>query len=219
MENQIKKRIETFFIQFPEHQFAKGNIILHPEQHVTGASYLKSGYVRSYGISPQGIEITIHIFSPGAYFPMINILNDLPNRYYYEAMTDVTIQTAPKEQMRTFLKEEPEVLFELTSRILAGLDKMTLRIEHLAFAKAYNRLVSVLLYLVRHFGEEKDGKVELKEKFTHRDIASLAGMTRETASREWEKLQKKGLISHENQVIVVNDLQRLRDEMKDSNDN
>ena len=210
MSNSIQNKIKNFFTKFPLQRYSKGEIVLHPEDNPSGAYYLASGHVREYAISPQGIEVTIHIFNPHSFFPMTWILSDIPNRYYYEAFTDVELYSAPKDKIMSFLKQEPDVVFDLTQRIFSGVDKLTARIEHLAFGKAYTRVVSVLIYLARHFGEKKDdNSVVFKYKLTHREIASLAGISRETASREWEKLQEQSLISYVDQMISIKDLKKL----------
>lgn len=212
-EMNLDKKIETFFSQFSHHTYQKGELILQPDHNPLGAYYLQSGFVREYGISPQGLEISLHIFSPRSYFPMMWVISDIANRYYYEALSDVQVYSAPKEKLLIFLKENPEVLWELSRRIFAGLDKLVSRIEYLSYGKAGEKVISILLYLARHFGKEKNNKVRITQKFTHRDIGSLAALSRETVSREWEVLEKKGLITSENQHIVIQDVTKLKNEL------
>lgn len=212
VETDIKAKIEKFFTQFQLRIYKKGEIILQPEDK-HGGFFLKEGYVREYGISSQGVEVGLHIFMPHSYFPMVLIIADIPNRYYYEALTDVQMYNAPKDKIMRFLGKNPEVLLDLTKRVLIGLDKLTSRVEYLSYAKAYQRVVSILLYLARHFGEENNKKVNIKIKFSHEIIASLAGVTRETASREWEKLERNKLIAYKNQYIVINNIEKLKKEL------
>lgn len=212
VQEEIKAKVTTFFLQFPKKTYKKGEMILRPEED-KGALFLKQGFVREYGISQEGIEVSIHIFVPNAYFPMSLVLSKIPNRYYYEALTDCEIYHAPKEAIIKFLKEHHEVLLDLTKRVLGGLDKLSARIEYLSYGTAYEKVVSTLLYLSSHFGEKKGNIVHIKETFTHRDIGSLAGITRETTSREWEKLERKGVLSFKNHHIVINNLQKLKEEL------
>lgn len=209
MKTDVQKKVEQFFRQFPLQNVSKGEIMLHPEDNPSVAYYLQSGHIREYGVSTQGVEVTIHIYNPYSFFPMTWILSDIPNRYYFEALTDVQVHTAPKDKVIAFLKKNPDVLLDLSQRIFKAVDKLTSRIENLAFGKAYTRVISTLIYLARHFGDSSDNTVTLNQKFTHREIASLAGISRETASREWEKLQKQELITYNDQFIVINNLQDL----------
>jgi CRP/FNR family transcriptional regulator len=212
IQTDVEVRVDQFFSQFHLHIYKKGELILQPDQ-TNGVFFLKNGNVRVYGISPQGIEVGIHIFVPNTYFPMTWVISDIPNRYYYEALTDVQIYQAPKEAVLSFLKKNVDVFFDLTKRIISGLDRLVARVEYLSYGKAHEKVVSVILYLARHFGVEKNNTVTIKHIFTHRDIGSLAGITRETTSREWEKLEEKGIISYRNQSIRIHDLLKLKKEL------
>lgn len=212
MEEKIQIKIDNFFSQFQPRRYPKNEIIIYPEDQPPGAIYIKSGYVREYNISMEGVEITIHLFAPLSFFPMTWVVADIKNRYYYEALTDVEVYNIPKEAVNTFLKDNHDVLYSLTRRLLHGLDKLTLRIEQLTYGKANYRMISTLFYLARHFGKTHNNSVTISEKFTHREIAAFAGMTRETASREWEKLNQRGIIQYENQHIVITDLEKLKKE-------
>ena len=208
----LQVKVAQFFSQFGQREYKKGEFILQPDE-AHGVFFLETGHVREYGISSQGIEVGLHIFVPNTYFPMMWVIANIPNRYYYEALDDVRVYNAPKEAVLLFLKENPDVLFDLTKRAFMGLDKLTSRIEHLSYGKAYEKVVSIILYLARHFGEEKDMKVYIDHKFTHRDIAALAGITRETTSREWEKLEKKELINYKEHLIIIENLEKLKQEL------
>jgi CRP/FNR family transcriptional regulator len=213
LQSNLTTKIESFFSQFAQHIYKKGEILIQPDKNPVGAYYIKDGYVREYGISPSGIEISLHIFVPHTYFPMMWVISDIQNRYYYEALSDVECYSAPKDEILKFLKKNPEILMNLTQRVFLGLDKLTSRLESLSFGKAYEKVISMILYLSGHFGEEKNNKIIITTKFTHRDIASLAGISRETTSREWEKLEKKGLIQYDNQFIVIEDINKLKNEL------
>jgi len=209
----LEDRIYTFFSQFTRQIHPAGTTLLHPQDTPPGIIYLKKGFVREFGISPAGVEVPIHILAPGSFFPMTWGLNDTPNRYYFETISEVEVHTAPRGKTVELMKSEPEILLSFTKRILSGLDKLTGRIELMAFGRARARVISILLYLARHFGEKDGQKVVIKQKFTHRDIASFAAMTRETTSREWEKLQREGHISHTNGDIVLSHLEILAQEL------
>ena len=213
MEKKIKNKVHAFFSNFELHKHKKGQAIIHPNQNPQGAYYIKNGYVKTYAISPQGVETTIHLFANNSYFPMMWIISDIPNRFHYEALTPIELYVAPKEKILNFLQKNPDVLFDLTHRLLNGLDKLTLRIEQLTTSKASARLASILIFLTKHFGEKKENKIIIQEMFTHKDIASLAGLSRETTSREWKKLVNKKLVSSKNRTIIINDIEKLKNEL------
>lgn len=212
MNQKLKQKTESFFLRFPKKILKKGEVIVEAEETPEEAFYLKKGYVRAYTMSPQGIELTLHIFTPGSYFPMMFILNDLENRYYFEALTQSEIFVIPKGKIISFLRKNPAVLEDLTSRLLRGLDKMMLRIEYLVYSSAKVRVSSALMFLTHHFGKKAGTIIKISLPFTHREIAAFAGISRETVSRELKKLQKDKIIGYKKQFITIKYLDRLRDE-------
>jgi len=48
-----------------------------------------------------------------------------------------------------------------------------------------------LLYISKHFGEKSDNGIIIHHRFTQQDIATLVGVTRETASNEMVKTGEK----------------------------
>ncbi len=203
MAVDVENAIKLFAQTFSPHTYKKNEILFHPGQPINTAFYLKHGYVKMYGVSTDGVETTIHIFIPGSYFPMISIIGQGENKYYFEALSPVQGYIIPKDQLIAFLKKHPEVLFDLTSRIVTGLEKLVFRMEQLTHEKAEKKVASSLLYLAKHFGEDTGGEITIQEVFTHKDIASLAGMTRETASRAWKKLEKNGIVRYHKRNIIV----------------
>ena len=210
MPSNLTQKIEKFFSRFTKKVLKKGSILIDAEETPEEAFYLKKGYVREYALSPQGVELTLHIFAPGSYFPMLAIISKTKNRYFYETITPAELYIIPKEELVNFLKKEPDVVLDLSRRLLLGLDKLILRIENLTNGNAKLKIISALLFLSRHFGEKKGNVAKLNEAFTHRDIASLAEISRETASRELEKLQKEKAISYLRHKITINNIKAFQ---------
>jgi CRP/FNR family transcriptional regulator len=206
--------LDDFFSQYEHTVFPKGTVIINAEDNPRGVYFIKSGHVREYGMSTQGTEVTIHVFNTNSFFPLIWALNATPNRYYFETVTETEVYIAPAAALIKFLEEHPDILMTLTKRLLSGLDKMSSRLEFLTTDKAYNRLISILLYLGRHFGKkEEDGSITIGSMTTHQDIASIAGLSRETVSREWEKLKARNLVISAKKSIVIPDMTALEEEL------
>ncbi|MBI2022869.1 Crp/Fnr family transcriptional regulator [Candidatus Daviesbacteria bacterium] len=211
---KLDKNIGEFFSKFPSKKYPKGAVLLNPEELPPGVIYLKDGYVRQFTISDEGVELTLHIYSPNAHFPMFWALNGSENKHYFQAVTAIEIAISPKEKFIQFLKLHPDSLFSFTRRVISGLEGLSRRIEITSFGSAYQRVVSMLLFLARHFGEKSQEKITLTSKFTHHEIAGLAGLSRERTSIEMEKLIKKGLIKYNNHKIIIADLKKLSSEVK-----
>jgi CRP/FNR family transcriptional regulator, cyclic AMP receptor protein len=212
MENQIIDKLNQFFSQYQKTSFSKGETIVDSDDEFEAVYFLLSGNIRMYSITESGSDLTLNIFKPGSYISMMWAIADLPNTYYFEAMTEVEAWKAPKKEFLEFAKKNPEVLFELTKRILVGMNGLLVRMEYLLAGKAYPKVASVILLSARRFGEKREnGEILINLTMTHELIASLAGLTRETTSIEMKNLEKNNLVRYEDHLIVVMDIEKLKE--------
>lgn len=208
------KAFETFYKQFSIREYKKGEMLIRADDDPQGIFCLTKGYVRQYTISKTGYELTLHILKPISYFPMVWAVNGTPNVYFFEALTPVEVGRAPREQVVEFIKDKPDIIFALMSELLEDYAEALTRVEHLVFSDAYRRVISVLIYIAKHFGEEdSSGTVTIDHRFTQQDIATLVGVARETASNELVKLEKRGLIKHQGHSTLIQNIKKLELEL------
>lgn len=199
------KTLATFFSRHVRISYKRGEIILRSEDNPSGVMYLVQGFVRQYSIAPCGETFVAHIFKPGSFFPMTWLLNNTPNTYTFEAITEVDLWRAPGDATHEFLHQHPEIMFDFASRMLIGVSGLLERAQHLAMDNAHTKLVFLLLYYGKHFGIQTREGVVLQVPLTHKDISAWIATTRETASVHIERLKKKGIIRyHGRQLIILN---------------
>lgn len=213
MEKVIHDKLEEFFFQGKKVNYKKGEIILRAGEPVFGIFYLKTGFVRQYLISEDGDEVTIHLYQPEAFFPVMLVMTQTPNRYYFEASTDVETYRQIPEKVLAYIKENPDVLLDLTNRFAYAVLGLSKRIETLVIGSAYAKVISLLSYLGSKFGEDRGQEIVIKLGLTHQDIAAWTGAKRETVSRQMEKLTTDGIIGLEKHLIVIKDKDKLKEEL------
>jgi len=209
MATDVSDSIQDFFSRFPLRSFPKGHILLFAGQEPENLFYLESGKVRKYGTSYRGEEMIVNIFRPPAFFPMSWAINGTPNRYYYKTEEPTTARIAPADETVAFLRKNPDVLFNLLSRIYSGFEGIQGRILHLMGASAKSRILYELIIECRRFGTPRDGGcwVSLHET----DLAARAGLSRETVSREMHRFKADGLLVVSRKGILVLDLPTIED--------
>ncbi|MBI4091405.1 Crp/Fnr family transcriptional regulator [candidate division WWE3 bacterium] len=211
MKDKIKTALEAFFSKYEKISLRKGEVVIRSDEQPSRIHYLKEGFVRQYVISTRGIELTLHVYNPGSFFPMIWALGELPNKYNFEALSDTILYKAKKEEVDKFIKNNPEILYDLLKRLSAGISGLLYRIESGVFDRSSVKIASTLLYLGRHFSEENSDNLKIKLKFTHSDISKIAGLTRETTSIEIKRLVRSGLISYTKRFMTINNPQKLEE--------
>jgi CRP-like cAMP-binding protein len=187
MDNSIRDKITTFFDKNMSHTVPKGTLITLAGEDPKEITYLVDGVVEQYHITPQGNKVVVNVFKPPAFFPMSWAINGTPNIYFYETITQATIKYSEPTKTVEFLKNNPDVSFDLLSRVYRGTDALLRRIVIAASGVAINRLVFELLIEAYRFGKERDNNQ--REIFIKQSIlASHSGLARETVSRELRKL-------------------------------
>lgn len=186
--------LSSFFEKYDKLRIPKGEIFLYSQNKPKGVYYLKKGSVRYYIISPDGKELTIHIYNPGSFFPLFWAINNQIPDYNLQALTNCVIYAAPKKEFLEWIAKEPEILLDLNKRLLHGLSGLSKRIEIISLENAQSRVRSILLYLSEHF-ENKH--------FTHEEIAALTGLTRERVSIEMKNLKEAGFINYSRKNLTI----------------
>jgi CRP/FNR family transcriptional regulator len=213
MDMTVQKQVEAFFTHYPKKRFQIGDLLIEPEETNEAVFFLFKGVVRMYSISKDGVEHTLNTFRSGTFFPLGPALNNTPNKYYFAAITDAAVRLAPKAEFLIFFKKEPTVMFDLLSRIYKGLDGYFLRMESLLSGDAYFKTIVQLILSTRRFGKQIDDSGNYLVRQTHKQIAEAAGLTRETVTREFKKMQNKKLVSYNGKQLIIHDLSRLEVEL------
>lgn len=210
MDIGLTDKLINFFSSYKKISFPQNELIVHGSDEPTGVYFVVKGYVKMSSILEDGTEIAINIFKPGTLLPMIWAIGNIENTYYFRSLTEVVTYKAPKEKFLEFLKENPDVLFDLTSRILVGLDGVLFNSRHMLHANSLKKTAIMILTLAKRFGTVKtSGEVEIGIQMTHQDLAHFAGTSRETVSLAIEKLKAKGLIYQKDRKFVVKDVKAL----------
>ncbi len=213
MEPSVKKKLELFFSQYEYHTCKKGEILIHANSLPSGIFYLAKGTVKQYSISSDGVEQILTIYKPMSFFPMMWAINNTKISNYFEALNEVEVWKAPKDAVVTFIKKEPEILYNLLGRLYSGMSGLLSRIEYFMNGSAYHKVIFTILNTAYRFGEKNGKSNGVILHTTHKEIAAFSGLTKETISRESMKLQKRGLIENKNHLIVIKNIQNLEEEL------
>ena len=211
MDQHIYDTVNDFFKDFPLVRLQKGQAVLIDGIEKPDILWMRQGIIRMYQIAEDGTEITLTFFRAPDFFPMRLYLSHRQDEYYFQAFNVVTARKAPAADVETFLKNNPNVLFELTKSFADAITGLLLRIEQLSTQNAYHRVASFMLYLIHTFGElNSDGNYQVSIHMGHRDIASWVGVARETVSHQMERLSDAGIVVVQDKKLVVLDMQQLK---------
>ncbi len=203
---QYSRVFDRLITQQPVHKYRKGNTIFFQGEVPNTAYLIKKGVARSYGISNEGEERIVSFHAPGDLLPAGWLFGvSKVCLYYYDAFTDCELVAMSKHWFNDQIQRNPdlkEALFGHYMKLYVG---STLHIHALEHAKAQEKIVRILHFLVLRFGKEKrEGIYTISLRLTHQDIAATVGVSRETAAIELGKLRDRKIISYSAFQYTVN---------------
>lgn len=211
INHKVLEKLSEFFADSDERTYRKGDIITFANQDPEGVMYLGEGIVEQYDVTPEGNKVVVNIFKPSSFFPMSWAINKTPNVYFFAALTDVKLKRAHPDKVAVFLQQNPEVMFDLLSRVYIGTDGLLRRLVLAASGIAANRLIFELLIEGHRFGDDASGSKKIV-KIKQSSLAARSGLARETVSRELHKLERDGLVKLTKHGIVLH-VKELEDKL------
>lgn len=217
-DNVAENYLRTYLERHPTRTFKKGEIIVFQGEAPRSAFVVKEGTVKAYNLSVNGDEKPVAFYSAGSIFPGPWVYGKMPNAiYYYEAFTpEVTLYTVNREELVSFIKRRPELLYRELEQYLTDELGKSMRLNALQHSRASDKLLYTLHYLALSHGQElAPGKIEITLDLTHQDFANLTGLTRETAATELNKLKHRGVIDYGKNIPYQLDLRKLMQVLND----
>ena len=184
----MESQLIGFFKNYRLVRYGKGQLLFRPGDDFSNVYFIKSGYVRLFLYDQNGKEITVNIFNPVFFLSLYYSLNDAENCYFFETLTEVEIWKAPKEEVFYFINNNPNILRLLMKYLLMIIDDLMKNVEMAISGDAYSKVANLIISLDNYSNKKGNKKIEIKFATTHRLIASLTGLTRETVSIQIKEL-------------------------------
>ncbi|MDB9314328.1 Crp/Fnr family transcriptional regulator [Spirulina sp. CS-785/01] len=211
--------VAPFFAGLPEEIRSKATCHLvtrtHPSNQVIllendwGGSvyFIVDGWVKIRTYNLDGKEVTLNIIGKGEVFGEMAALDEVPRSTDVITLTPTKISSVPAQDFVELINTEPLAGVRLAQLMATRLRQVNRRLR-LREADSMSRVADTLLFLAE--GQGKEGNMGLEiPNLPHRELSSLSGLARETVTRVLTKLEKKGLIKREQDVLRIPDLEAL----------
>ncbi|MDR3611626.1 MAG: Crp/Fnr family transcriptional regulator [Ignavibacteriaceae bacterium] len=174
--------------------FKKDSVVMF--EHETGSALfvIVEGKVKISRVSEDGREVILSILNDSDFFGEMAILDGFARSANVTAMEDSEIYIIQRNDFIALLQDHPEISIALLNELTQRLRAADLKIKSLSLKDAEGKVASVILQLADDIGKIKNGAVEIEKLPLQHDLANMAGTSRETISRTFHSLVKKGLI-------------------------
>ncbi len=185
---------------------SKGETILHEGSLTSHVIYLRSGLVKETvkGIDSQ--EQIFKIIKGKTYLGMSSLFGDTINHFSYKALSDLTVCHIEISAFKQLMLENAEFTYKIMEsqckENLHNYDKLLKQGQK----KIFGRLADALLYFSEDIFENKKFTLPL----TQQEVANFIGTSRESTARGLSNFRQNGIISVNNSVVEILDLNCLK---------
>jgi CRP/FNR family transcriptional regulator, cyclic AMP receptor protein len=192
------KQLEKVII---ERKYSKGQTVLLEEDSCGHFYFIYSGKVKVVKVDPDGREHILAIHKKGEFFGEVGILDGRTSPATVIAMESAHVGLITKHHFEQHLLSNQKVLQALLRVFCDRLRDSWLKIKVLGFKDAERRVRAVLELIAHQNGAVKPGDSAALPKLTHTDIANYASLSRETVTRQLQRL------SRANEILILEDRQ------------
>ena len=191
---------------------AKGSALYRSGDAFVSLYAVRSGSFKSVGSSRAGEEKVTGLHLPGEVIGL-DAINNRQHGYDAVALEDSEVCVVPYAKLTALALRVPALQSQLL-RILSGDISRDQGLMLLAGAMdAEQRIAAFLLSLSRRYQNLGYAAARFSLRMTREDIGSYLGLTLETVSRVFSRLQRDGLLAAHQKDVELKDLPALREKV------
>jgi len=162
---------------------------------------IESGEVKTIQTNEYGKELTTKIYSKGDFFGYFALINDSPYNQSAITLSDVSLRLIPKDDFMLLLYNSRDFSSHFIKMIANRTESVEQKLIDLAYSSVRIKVANALLSLV------KDKKAEVNSiDISRDDLASVAGIAKETLIRTLSDFKGEGLIQVSKNSITLNNI-------------
>ncbi|MBX6763423.1 MAG: Crp/Fnr family transcriptional regulator [Rubrobacteraceae bacterium] len=201
--------IEELSWRLPEVRLERGQILYAPGQEGELHFLLREGKVRIYRVLCHR-ELTLEVVTPGVMFGEIGFCETPTHSSYAQVLEPSKLYIVKRGDLEYLIHKYPTVSVELINALSEKLRAREDKLVDLLFKSAPAKLASLLLCLAEEEGvTTRDGTVVIPFPYTHGQLAAMLGVNRETISRGFSILRRKGAVGNRRRGILLQDIRTL----------
>jgi len=169
--------------------------------------FILDGWVKIRTYNVDGKEVTLNIIGKGEVFGEMAALDEVPRSTDVITLTPTKISSIPSQDFVNLIHHEPLAGVRLAQLMATRLRQVNRRLR-LRESDSISRVVDIILFLAESQGKQGKHGLEIPN-LPHRELSSLSGLARETVTRVLTKIEQRGLIERDQNIISIPDLSAL----------
>ncbi len=165
--------------------------------------FLLEGSVSVLIEDDEGRELVLAYLNPGDFFGEMGLFTDEHDRTaWVRTKTECEVAEISYDRFRQITKDNPDILFKLTTQLAIRLQKTSRKVGDLAFLDVTGRVAHALLELAK----EPDAMTHpdgMQIKITRQELSRIVGCSREMVGRVLKALEEQGHIHVKGKTMVI----------------
>jgi CRP-like cAMP-binding protein len=199
--------VERFTAHVVVRNHDANQVILLENDWGSSVYFILEGWVKIRTHNLDGREITLNILGRGELFGEMAPLEEVPRSTDVITLVPTVIANMPSHDFVELIHSEPLAGIHLAKLMARRLRQVNRRLR-LREADSTARVIDILLFLADGQGKASEAGTEIPN-LPHRELSSLSGLARETVTRVLSKLEKKGLIHRERDILCIPKIEAL----------
>lgn len=191
-------------------RYERGAVLFTEEDEADGLYIIMQGYVKVYQTSESGKEKTLAIVTVGDVIGEMAAFGQHFRSASVKAMEATEVVYIPQQRFEGLLTKMPALSLRITEIVTERLRRTNRQIAQLVNSNSRTKVLCQLVNLAELSGKEDRRGILIPLRLTHGDIASLAGVARETVTKVFHELEAQGIIAFENRKMIISSLDKLK---------
>ena len=195
--------IERFLEHCHKRRYPSKSVIIYAGDSPDSLYYIVEGSVTVLMEDDDGHEIVLAYLNAGDFFGEMGLFLDQVNRTaWIRARSECEVAEISYDKFRQVARENPDILFELSTQMAVRLRRTSNMVGRLAFMDVAGRIAGTLLDLCK----EPDAMTHpdgMQIRITRQELGRICGCSREMVGRVLKNLEAQNLITARGKTIVV----------------
>jgi CRP/FNR family transcriptional regulator, cyclic AMP receptor protein len=188
-------------------------VLFHAGDAGDGCYRVDDGLLKVTMVSRSGSERILAFLGPGAVVGELSMIDGLPRSASVVAVRPAALSFLSRAAFETFAKKHPELYKYLVTLLSARLRETDAAVAAGSFLPLKGRLACTLLELAGDFGQDVGyGRTVIRQKIAQSDLAAMAGIARENASRILNDWKRRKMISRSSGYYCIENKDQLQHE-------
>ena len=209
-EDLSAEELKTLSPYFQVRRLRRGNLIILEEDQEGSLFVIAEGRVKISRLSDTGSEVTLAMLGKADFFGELSAVDGEVRSANVTSLEDVELYVMRRSDFLRVLEAMPRVSMAMIRELAKRLRFSDWQIQNLSTRNAEGRIAASLIYLAEQTGTMQLGSVSIPRLPYQKDLANIAGTSRETVSRALKLFKNRKDCQQDGRTLIIHDIENFK---------